>query len=53
MAAGPKLALAPIIHEKTEVQKASDAKPLTLMDRIILRLTEIFEHNERLGTTRQ
>ena len=53
MATGAKPALEPLMDNKTEAQMASEAKPATLKDRIIRKLTEIFEHNERLGVTRQ
>jgi hypothetical protein len=52
MAAGAKAALEPASDNKAEAQPASDAKPRTLIQRIIRKLTEIFEHNERLGITR-
>jgi hypothetical protein len=51
MATGAKPALDPNIA-KTEADKESEAKPKSLKDRIIKKLTEIFEHNERLGVTR-
>jgi hypothetical protein len=53
MAAGAKPALDPMVDNKTDALNASDQKPATLKDRIIRKLTEIFEHNERLGPTRQ
>jgi hypothetical protein len=53
MAAGAKPALDSIAENKKDTQIASEAKPLTLKDRIVRKLTEIFEHNERLGSTRQ
>lgn len=53
MAAGAKPALDPTIDDKAEAMKQGEAKPATLKERIIRKLTEIFEHNERLGVTRQ
>jgi hypothetical protein len=53
MAAGAKPALESLAENKGDAQSAPESKPLTLKDRIIRRLTEIFEHNERLGSTRQ
>lgn len=53
MAAGAQPALDPAVENKTESAQASDARPTTLKERIIAKLTEIFEHNERLGSTRQ
>jgi hypothetical protein len=52
MAAGTQPALDKKIEHKPETD-ASDPKPLSLKDRIIRKLTEIFEYNERLGPTRQ
>jgi len=53
MATGAKPALKPLRDNKTEAEVPSDAKPATLKDRIIRKLTEIFKHNESLGVTRQ
>jgi hypothetical protein len=53
MAAGAKPALDPMVDDKAKAQTASDAKPATLKERILRKLTEIFEYNERLGSTRQ
>jgi hypothetical protein len=53
MAAGTNPALEPLAENQTDAQPAPESKPLTLRDRIIRKLTEIFEHNERLGSTRQ
>jgi hypothetical protein len=53
MAAGAKPALDSTIDDKPEARKECDATPVTLKERIIRKLTEIFEHNERLGVTRQ
>ena len=53
MAAGAKPALESLAENKTDAPVAPSTKPLTLKDRIIGKLTEIFEHNERLGSTRQ
>lgn len=53
MAAGAKPALDPNVDGKTEAQDTPALKPTSLKDRIIHKLTEIFEHNERLGSTRQ
>ncbi|HUC28289.1 MAG TPA: hypothetical protein VMR80_01850 [Candidatus Acidoferrum sp.] len=52
MAAGAKPALDPTLNSETEASQASEVKPLTLKERIIRKLTQIFEHNERLGVTR-
>jgi hypothetical protein len=52
MAAGAKPALDPMIDDKAETPKATGAKSATLAERIIRKLSEIFEHNERLGPTR-
>ena len=52
MAAGAKPAFDPSVEKKTEAPPAPEAKPLTLGQRIIQKLNEIFEHNERLGVTR-
>jgi hypothetical protein len=52
MAAGAKPALESMAENKTNAQSPKP-KPLTLRDRIIKKLTEIFEHNESLGSTRQ
>jgi hypothetical protein len=52
MATGAKPALEPIIDNKAEAIVAPDARPLTLKERIICKLTKIFEYNERLGVTR-
>jgi hypothetical protein len=51
MAAGTQPALDKNLENQPEAQ-ASDPKPVTLKDRIVRKLTEIFEHNERLGVTR-
>jgi hypothetical protein len=53
MAAGAKPALDSLVEDKNEAVKPADAKPATLKDKIIRKLTEIFEYNERLGSTRQ
>jgi len=53
MAAGSKPALDPTIEKKAESQETAAAKPLTFKERLLQKLTEIFEHNERLGSTRQ
>ena len=53
MATGAKPALDPNIDNKTEPPQSSGQKPLTLVARIARKLTEIFEYNERLGSTRQ
>jgi len=53
MATGAKPALDPHVDNKTGDLEASAAKPATLKERIIRKLTEIFEYNERLGVTRQ
>jgi hypothetical protein len=53
MATGAKPALDPMVDDKAQAVTASDAKPATLKERIFRKLTEIFEYNERLGSTRQ
>jgi hypothetical protein len=53
MAAGAKPALDPIVDDKGKAHTSSDVKPATLKERILRKLTEIFEYNERLGSTRQ
>lgn len=53
MAAGAKPALDPTINTTTQGVEASGSKPATLVEKIIRQLTKIFEHNERLGTTRE
>jgi hypothetical protein len=50
-AAGTQPALDKPVENKVETQ-VCDPKPLTLKDRILRKLMEIFEHNERLGVTR-
>lgn len=52
MAAGAKPALDPTLNTKTEAPQAPEVKPETLKERIIRKLTQIFEYNERLGVTR-
>jgi len=52
MATGAAPALEPLPDDKTELQEASNTQPITLKERIIRKLSEIFEHNERLGVTR-
>jgi hypothetical protein len=52
MAAGTQPALDKSLENQPETH-GSDPKPLTLKQRILRRLTQIFEHNERLGVTRQ
>jgi hypothetical protein len=52
MAAGTQPALDKNLESQHETQ-VSDPKPLTFKDRVLRKLTEIFEHNERLGVTRQ
>ncbi len=53
MAAGAKPALDPTVEGNTQTAEAPEAKPTSLKDRIIQKLIHIFEHNERLGSTRQ
>lgn len=53
MAAGAKPAIDSMVNDKADAPQASEAKPATLKERIIRKLTEIFEYNERLGSTRQ
>lgn len=52
MAAGAKPALDPTVNQKVEAPQSPESKPVTLKDRIFRKLTQIFEHNERLGVTR-
>jgi hypothetical protein len=52
MAAGTQPALDKTLKDQPETH-VPDPKPLTLKDRILRKLTQIFEHNERLGVTRQ
>jgi hypothetical protein len=52
MATGAVPALDQQPDDKKESPETSDAKPLTLRDRIIRKISEIFDHNERLGITR-
>lgn len=52
MATGAKPALEPIVDTQAEAVVAPDAQPLTLKARIIRKLDQIFEHNERVGVTR-
>jgi hypothetical protein len=51
MATGAAPALDPKPNSETETPATSE-KPLTLKDRIFRKLSQIFEHNERLGVTR-
>jgi hypothetical protein len=53
MSAGAKPALDSLNENKKEAAATTDVKPLTLKDRILHVLSQIFEHNERLGSTRQ
>ena len=53
MATGAKPALDPKLTEQTQTVETSAAKPATLLEKIVQQLTKIFEHNERLGSTRQ
>jgi hypothetical protein len=52
MAAGTQPALDKSVENKPETD-TSDPKPLSFKDRVLRKLTEIFEYNERLGPTRQ
>jgi hypothetical protein len=52
MAAGAKPGLDPNLIDQTKVAETAP-KPTTLMEKIVQQLTKIFEHNERLGSTRQ
>jgi hypothetical protein len=52
MAAGTQPALDKTLENQPEAQ-APEPKPLTLKGRILRKLAEIFEYNERLGVTRQ
>jgi len=52
MATGAAPALDPKMENKTEAQQKSETKPLTLKDRILHKLAEIFQLNEDLGVTR-
>ncbi len=51
MATGAKPALDPNVGQ-SEGAEPTQAKPASLKDRIIRKLLEIFEHNEKLGVTR-
>ena len=53
MATGAAPALDPKMENKTKAEKTSETKPLSLKDRIVRKLTEIFQFNEDLGVTRQ
>lgn len=53
MATGAQPALDPMANDNAEAVTATETKPATLKERIFRKLTEIFEHNERLGSTRQ
>jgi hypothetical protein len=53
MAAGAKPVLESLTESREDAKPAPESKPLSLKDRVIRKLTEIFEHNERLGSTRQ
>lgn len=53
MAAGAKPALETLTDDEPKAAPVSDPSPLTLKQRIIRKLMEIFEYNERLGVTRQ
>jgi len=59
MATGATPALDPKSNEaaaqaaETTAEQPSEAKPITLKERIIRTLTHIFMHNEDLGVTRQ
>lgn len=53
MATGAKPALDPIVENQTQTAETQEQKPKSLKDRIIQKLIHIFEHNERLGSTRQ
>lgn len=52
MATGAKPALDPQVNTKTEDVQPPTARPATLKERILAKLTRIFEHNEELGVTR-
>jgi hypothetical protein len=52
MATGAAPALEQEPETKIEGQEASEKKPISLGEKIIRKLTKIFEHNERLGVTR-
>ncbi len=53
MATGAKPALDPLVNTENTNPQPPAAKPTTFKERIIAKLTGIFEHNERLGVTRQ
>jgi hypothetical protein len=53
MAAGAKPALDPNVTDQASSTEASAQKPVTILEKIVHRLTQIFEYNERLGPTRQ
>jgi hypothetical protein len=52
MATGAAPALDPKQENKPEAQADTHAKPVGVIERIFNKLNKIFEHNERLGTTR-
>jgi hypothetical protein len=53
MATGAKPALESTVDDNTGTPEVSVAAPVTLKEMIIRKLTEIFQHNEHLGVTRQ
>ena len=53
MATGAKPALDPLVNTENANLQPPAAKPPTFKERIIGKLTKIFEHNERLGVTRR
>lgn len=52
MATGAKPALDPALANQTEPAQVQATRPLTVGERIVRKLTEIFEYNEKLGVTR-
>jgi hypothetical protein len=52
MATGAAPALEQKPETKIEGQEPSEKKAISLKEKIIRKLSEIFEHNERLGVTR-
>jgi hypothetical protein len=52
MATGAAPALEPNKEIQPQDQQEAQAKPSSLVGRIVHKLLTIFEHNERLGSTR-
>jgi hypothetical protein len=52
MATGAAPALEPKNSAQEESEKTLPPKPKSFMERLVQKLTEIFEHNEENGVTR-